>query len=249
MIERITSNILPKKMHGFLTKNYILNKEKKIILDYKNLFKSFSFERKALLEHLSEEQKIKFDNLHFLNQTHSSKVVELKKLKFDEQMSADAMVSNIPGTTLCVFTADCAPIIFFESKNKIIAIAHVGWKGALNGIIKNTIEKMTKIGANRREIIAIIGPCISQKNYEVKKDFVKDFISRNNRNIIFFEQTKENKIFFNLPAYLEKLLLKETINKFQFTKICTFDNEDKFYSFRKNNNEKGRFLSYISLID
>ncbi len=249
MIERITSDIIPKRMHGFLTKNYILSKEKKIILNYKHLFKSNSFERKALLEHLSEKEKIEFNYLHFLKQTHSSKVVELKKLKFDKKLSADAMVSNIPGTTLCIFTADCAPIIFFESENKIIGIAHVGWRGALNGIIKNTIEKMIKIGAIRKDIHAIIGPCISQKNYEVKNDFVKNFISQNNENIIFFKQSKEKKVFFNLPGYIEKLLLNESINKFQFTKICTFDNWNKFYSFRKNNNEKGRFLSYISLID
>ena len=250
MIEKITSFAIPKKMHGFLTKNYVIKNEEKITLNYSNLFKNFSFEKKALLEHLSREKKIEFDQLHFLNQIHSSKVIELKKLKFFKKVSADAMVSNIPGTTLCILTADCAPILFFENKKKIIALAHVGWRGALNGIIKNTVEKMIKIGAARERINAVIGPCISQKNYEVKNDFYKEFVSQNNENITFFKQSKEKKIYFNLPKYLESLLKKESINKFHFTRICTFDNADRFYSYRKeNNSEKGRFLSYISLID
>ena len=59
---------------------------------------------------------------------------------------------------ISILTADCAPIFFFDPKSTIVAAAHAGWKGALLGITDNTVKAMEKIGAERQNIIACIGP-------------------------------------------------------------------------------------------
>jgi YfiH family protein len=75
---------------------------------------------------------------------------------------------NIP---IGVLTADCAPILIYDGKTKMIAAIHAGWKGAFKGIISKVIKFMIKKGCELENITAVIGPSISQKNYEVKGRF------------------------------------------------------------------------------
>ena len=72
---------------------------------------------------------------------------------------------------LGILTADCAPILFADPENRVIAAAHAGWKGALGGITDRTIAMMLSVGAEREKIVAAIGPAISQKSYEVGAPF------------------------------------------------------------------------------
>ena len=121
MIENFTSNLIPINMHGFLTKNFFINNKLQREINYANLWEK-EIEKKILIKHLSKRKLTNFKNLHFLNQIHSSDVVEVKKLDFDKKISADAMVSSIPGVILCILTADCAPIIFYEKENNVIGM-------------------------------------------------------------------------------------------------------------------------------
>ena len=68
-------------------------------------------------------------------------------------------------------TADCAPILIYEKDKEIVGCIHAGWKGALNGIIENTLKKLEEIGGNHENISCLCRACISQKSYEVKEDF------------------------------------------------------------------------------
>ena len=67
-------------------------------------------------------------------------------------------------------TADCVPILLCDPKKKIIACVHAGWKGALNGIIKNTTKKFNDLNSSNDDLIAVVGPCIKKDNYEVKNN-------------------------------------------------------------------------------
>ena len=250
MIENFTSNLIPINMHGFLTKNFFINNKLQREINYANLWEK-EIEKKILIKHLSKRKLTNFKNLHFLNQIHSSDVVEVKKLDFDKKISADAMVSSIPGVILCILTADCAPIIFYEKENNVIGIAHVGWRGAINGIIKKTLEKMIQIGAKKDKINVVIGPCIGKKNYEVRIDFFRTFVKENKKNEIFFKKSKRDTFFFNFPQYIKNLLHNENMRNFEFLNICTFEEDKKFFSYRRHilnkRNKNGRFLSYIRL--
>ena len=66
-----------------------------------------------------------------------------------------------------MLTADCVPILFCDPKKKIISCVHAGWKGALNGVIENTIDKFLKLNSKARDLVAAIGPCINHQHYKV----------------------------------------------------------------------------------
>ena len=76
-----------------------------------------------------------------------------------------------------MLTADCVPIILYDEKNKIIGCIHAGWKGAISGIIENTLNKFKEINKNNK-IIAAIGPCIGNENYEVSVEFYDNFLKK-----------------------------------------------------------------------
>ena len=77
-----------------------------------------------------------------MNQTHSAKVIEIKKNNYKKIINSDAMITKVKGLALGVVTADCVPIIIYDLENEIIGCIHAGWKGAISGIIKNTVKKI-----------------------------------------------------------------------------------------------------------
>ena len=91
------------------------------------------------------------------------------------------MITKMRGVSLSVLTADCVPVILYDSRNKIIGCIHAGWKGAFKNIIKNTIHKIRKI-SSKNKIYASVGPCIGLKSYEVDIKFYKKFILKNAEN-------------------------------------------------------------------
>ena len=111
--------------------------------------------------------------LILMYQTHSNRVIEIKKNNYRKKIFSDAIITRLNGIVLGVVTADCVPILIWDSKTKIIGCIHAGWKGALSNIIKKTIQKIKKI--NPKSIIyACIGPCIGRKSYEVDLKFFKN---------------------------------------------------------------------------
>ena len=85
-----------------------------------------------------------------------------------KRFDCDAMLTKSEGIVLSVLTADCVPILIYDNNSKIIAAIHAGWKGAYKGIVDRVIKFMVKKGCDRKNIHAAIGPCISQKNYNVE---------------------------------------------------------------------------------
>lgn len=129
------------------------------------------------LLYVSKKMLVKKDELILMHQTHSNKVIEIKKNNYQNKIKADAMITKIKGLALGVVTADCVPIIIYDLKNDVVGCIHAGWRGAFSGIIKNTITKIKKLNSNN-EIFAAIGPCIGKKSYEVDLIFYKRFLTR-----------------------------------------------------------------------
>lgn len=174
-------------------------------------------------------------NLYTCFQIHSVDVLSLTDTSIDSlTVRGDSIVTNIPGIFVAVTTADCAPILLADAKNKVVASAHAGWRGAINGIVENTISQMEDMGSERSEIVAMIGPCISQKNYEVGEDFKEKLFSINTSNLEFFrEYDNSTKSHFSLFAYIQSKLALEKIETVSID-ICTFSNSDKFFSARRS---------------
>ena len=187
-----------------------------------------------------------------LNQIHSNKFYYIdKKTKINKnKFNGDALITNKSNIPIGVLTADCAPILIFDQKKKMIAAIHAGWKGAYKGIVKRVLNFMIQKGCTTKSITAAIGPCISLKSYEVKQDFIKRFIKKDVMTKVFFKKIK-NKNYFNLNAYITYQLKSLGINKVDVINKDTFNIKNNFFSARRskksNENDYGRNISVIMI--
>jgi len=191
-------------------------------------------------------------NILLVNQTHSQKYIYINnsnKIK-SKRVKADAIITNQKKLPIAILTADCVPILIYDDALKIIAAIHAGWRGAYKGIINNVIKFMIKKGSKIENIHAAIGPSISQKNYNVKKDFLKKFLKKNKKNKVFFKKRK-NLIYFNLPKYVKSQLISNKISNIDHINIDTYDYKNNFFSARRslrlNHDDYGRNISIIMI--
>ena len=189
--------------------------------------------------------------LVLLKQTHSSKFHFIdKNYKFNnKKIKADALITNIKNVAICILTADCAPVLFYENKKNIIGAAHVGWRGAYKKILIKIVTYLQKKGCKLKNLHFVIGPSIAQKNYEVGIEFEKKFISQNKRNKKYFIYLK-NKIFFSLNGYINGQLEDLGIKNIAIIKKDTYNRKNNFFSSRrskKNNHDYGRNISTIMI--
>ena len=191
-------------------------------------------------------------NIVLPNQIHSNKFYYIdKRLKSKKKkFKCDAIITNQKNIPIGILTADCVPILIYEKNKNMIAAIHACWKGAYKDIIKKVIKFMIKNGCKPKAMTAVIGPCISEKNYEVKKDFIDKFIKKDKKNKIFFKKTK-NKIFFSLNKYVYYQLKSLKIKNIEIINKDTFDIKNNFFSarrsIRRNDNDYGRNISIIML--
>ena len=190
------------------------------------------------------------ESLITLNQQHTNQVVHFNSNKsVKNKLTGDAIVSEVRNIGIGILTADCAPIFFYDHKKKIIGCAHAGWKGALKGVIKNTVKKFNELNSNNNDLIAVVGPCINKKNYEVKADFFEKFILQNKNNESFFNKISSEKYFFDLRGFINKELSNLNIKNIDNIEMDTFSKSEFFYSYRRSclNREQdyGRCISVI----
>ena len=151
---------------------------------------------------------------------------------------ADAMVTKIPGLAIGVTAADCGPVLFADPKARVIGAAHAGWKGALGGVLENTISEMEKLGANRGDIIAAVGPLIRQSSYEVGAEFLTRFKDADVINETFFvASTRADHAMFDLAGYIKHRLEQAGILMIDDVQIDTYADE-RFYSYRRSVHRK-----------
>ena len=213
-------------------------------------------EKENILENLkivSKKMGLKTDNLFTMNQTHSNKVVVINDAnKHIQRINSDALITSQKNIAISVLTADCVPILIYDEANQIIATVHAGWKGAVGGIIENTIKEIVKIGGNNKINVAI-GPCINANNYEVGQDFYDKFIQTSKKNENYFFSTKKNKFLFDLRKYVNSKFEKLEVNHIENIDFDTFSENGKFFSFRRSTllgeTDYGRCISVISLIN
>ena len=200
------------------------------------------------LNYVSRKIGVPKNNLVLMHQTHSNKVVEIKKNNSKSKIKADAIITKMRNIALCVLTADCVPIILYDVNNQIVGCIHAGWKGAYLNIIDNTIKKIKKMNSNNL-IHASVGPCIAQKNYEVDLVFFKKFINISNKNKKYFENKKKNKLF-NLRKFVTDKLLKHKVKVDQINRD-TYAQKSNFFSYRRSikldEKDYGRCISVIYL--
>jgi YfiH family protein len=133
----------------------------------------------------------------------------------------------------------------------VVAAAHAGWRGALDGILEATLDDMEAAGARREDVRAVIGPTISQRAYEVGAEFLERFMDDDADNARFFINGADGKYLFDLPGYGLKRLRDAGVGAAEWTRHCTYSDADRFYSYRRSVHrgeaDYGRLISAIRL--
>ena len=201
------------------------------------------------LSYVSKKMFLNKNKLILMHQTHSNKVLEIKKNNYKRRINSDAIISQEKGLLLGVVTADCVPILLYEKRNKIIGCIHAGWKGAFSGIIKKTILKIKRINS-KNIIFASVGPCIGKKNYEVDIEFENKFLIQSKKNKKYFSKKNKNKRLFDLRKFVADRLLELKV-KVDHVNHDTFEEKHNFFSYRRssklNHRDYGRCISVIRL--
>ena len=191
-------------------------------------------------------------NLILLNQIHSSKFYFINKnYKFKKKkLNGDALITNVKKIALGVLVADCVPVLIYDKNLKIISAIHAGWKSVYKEIIKKVVKFLIKKGSNTKNLVAVIGPSISEKSYEVQKDFKDKFLKKDKQSKFFFK-IRKNKTYFGLNKYVYYHLKKLGIKNLEIIKKNTFDPKNNFFSARRSiqnkENDYGRNISVIMI--
>jgi len=186
-------------------------------------------------------------------QIHSADVVVAGKAWSRENAArADGIVTRTKGLAVGASAADCGPLLFADSGAGIVAAAHAGWKGALGGIAEATVAKMEELGANRKNVVAAIGPLIRQQSYEVGPEFVARFKEADASYEGFFAPSaKEGHAMFDLAGLIRLRLEKAGVGQIDDLGLDTYTDEKRFFSYRRTTHrgepDYGRQIAAIAL--
>lgn len=189
------------------------------------------------------------------HQVHSPDVVTVTAAWDDAAEGrpvADAVVTATPGIVLGIVTADCGPILFADRDAGVVGAAHAGWRGAVDGVLENTIVAMEALGATRASIAAVLGPTIAQASYEVDAPFRARFAAGDER---FFAPAPARegtaRWHFDLPAYIMARLAGAGLSKIADLGRDTFSHVERYHSHRRSTQaceaNYGRQISMIAL--
>jgi polyphenol oxidase len=164
---------------------------------------------------------------------------------------ADAMVTAMPGVGLGVLTADCQPVLLADRGAGVIGAVHAGWRGTLDGVLEATVEAMEALGGTRTRIVAVVGPTISQRAYEVGPEFFDTFRDSDPAATRFFVNGADDRMLFDLPGYGLHRLRDAGVGHAEWTRHCTYSDPALFYSYRRSVHrgeaDYGRLISAIRL--
>lgn len=177
----------------------------------------------------------------FLNQVHGADVVAAGD--YDTPPNADASVSSDPAYVCVVRTADCLPVLFCATDGSEIAAAHAGWRGLAAGILENTLEAMEHDPA---QILAWLGPAISQPNFEIGAEVREAFIGRDAGAEACFQPNARGRWQADLYGLARRKLRAAGVTRISGGELCTFADRERFFSYRRNP-DCGRMISFVGL--
>lgn len=185
-------------------------------------------------------------------QVHSATaIVATSPFPDAQRPRADAIVTDRPGLALGILTADCTPVLFADARAGIVAAAHAGWKGAIGGVIEETVSAMESLGADRTEIVAAVGPTIARRSYEVDEGFLARFMGEDPAYERFFSPGRAGHHQFDLEGFVVARIAAAGLGQIEALGLDTYSDPDRFYSYRRATHrgepDYGRQISLIAL--
>lgn len=213
------------------------------MIETEHFFTSRDLIVKDNIELVSEYLNIESKNLIHPTQTHSDnvRIVEKNKYNYD---NTDALILTEKDMAIYLNFADCTPVIIYDYKNNIGAIAHAGWRGTAERIAQKTVLRMQKeFGTLPKNVVAAIGPCISFDEFETYPDAIKKL--RASINKVETPYFKDNRV--DLKGLNKEQLNEIGVFDVDICPYCTVKDNDKFFSYRKENKTTNRHSAVIKL--
>ena len=173
----------------------------------------------------------------------------------------DALITNVPGVAISVRTADCIPVLLYDAVHKAVAAVHAGWRGTVQRISQKVIAEMQRrYGTSAADIKAVIGPGIGPDSFQVGPEVADAFCEAGFPMEQILEDcgpknpTADNPMNGGLHIDLWKAnrwLLEQAgvkLQNIQVTGICTYQNNHRFFSARREGLKCGRIINCIKLL-
>ena len=177
----------------------------------------------------------------WLKQIHGARVVTAGH--FPEPPEADASVKGSDPFLCVVRTADCLPVLMCSKDGGVFAAAHAGWRGLAAGVIENTIATL---GIEPASLLVWLGPAISQESFEVGDEVRDAFLTHDPTASSCFEANARGRWQADLYGLARQRLKAAGIPAVSGGEFCTYSDEKRFYSYRRNP-DCGRMVSFIGL--
>ena len=202
------------------------------------------------LRELTKTLNIPSENIFHMNQKHTAHIELIHKHSPQELSNTDGLITKEKNKVLITVSADCLPLVFSDPNNKIVGVAHGGYRGILEGIVENMIEKFSQLGSSFSTITIGIGPSIGVCCYIVSKERIEQYKNRFPDFKNFFKK-KNNTYFLDLQSVILQILKQYKIPKknIEFSNICNSCRNDIFFSYRKDSKETyGEFATVIGML-
>lgn len=242
---------VPGVAHGFFTRNGGVSAGS---FKSNNCAMGSNDDREAVARNReTSAQRLGAQALVTLKQQHTADVVHVEApWPSSDAPVADALVTTLSGVALGILTADCAPVLLADGAAGVIGAAHAGWRGALDGVIANTVAAMAKLGATPARIVAAVGPCIGQASYEIRPEFMARFTAHDPKYQRYFTPVKDSgHAHFDLAAFAVDALRAAGVGTVVAQGSDTCATDSLFFSYRRSalrrEPDYGRQLSAIVL--
>ncbi len=191
-----------------------------------------------------------------MNQTHSTNVVVIDK-SFDIKKSfsgeniiknCDGLITKIPEISLCAMGADCSLALYYDPEHHVLGLVHAGWRGAVDNIHSKMVESfITNFRTNPKDLAVCISPHLCSENLELGKEIIEEIKSIYKENSELFLSVRHGKDYLSIRKLLEFQLKNEGVLNIQDSGICTYNEAELFYSYRREGPKTGRFGLFASL--
>jgi polyphenol oxidase len=190
---------------------------------------------------LFEKLNLDESSIAFADQVHGNTVKVVDRSEIIP--SCDGLITNKKNLPLAIQVADCACVFFYDPVKKVIALVHSGWRGTLKNIVSSTITKMTEeFSCKRSDIYVQISPCISKENLEIGKDLVHDFPEK------YITWLNSEKFCYDMKEHLYDQLKELEIKHIQMDNDCSFNQKEKYFSFRRDKQNSGRMMGLLKML-
>ena len=195
------------------------------------------------------------------HQVHGCEIREVLRADTtrDELEGVDALVTNLPGVAISVRTADCIPVLMYDPVHKAVAAVHDGWRGTVQRLSQKVIAEMRhRYGTNPADLKAVIGPGIGPDSFQVGQEVVDEFaaagfpmaeiLSDRGPKAPTASDPMAGGLHIDLWRANEWLLQEAGVSDIQVAGICTYKNNDRYFSARREGTKCGRIINCIKLL-